>query len=106
MAGLLLTAALLAALVASGLRLRRRLRLERELAALPGGSRATAIAVEDFTAIDAHVAARGCRCGGRLKACGERSEPEGQRVLRVALVECRNCERRGEVWFDASRAYH
>jgi hypothetical protein len=104
--GLLLTAALLAALLASGWRMLRRRRLEGELAVLPGGSRATAIPVEDFTAIDAHVSRRGCRCGGRLKACGERSEPDGQRVLRVALVECNNCERRGEVWFDASRAYH
>lgn len=106
MTGLLLGAALVAALVASGLRWRRRRRLEKELAALPGGSRATAIVVEDFTGIDAHVARRGCRCGGRLDLHGERSQPDGQRVLRVALVECRNCERRGEVWFDASRAYH
>jgi len=104
--GLLLTVALLAALAASGWRWRRRRRLARELAALPGGSRATALAVEDFSAIDAHVARRECRCGGRLQAHGERSEPDGQRVLRVVRVECRRCERRGEVWFDASRAYH
>lgn len=106
MTGLLLAAALMAAVAASALRWRRRLRLERELAALPGGSRGAAIVVEDFTGIDAHVARRECRCGGRLDLHGERSEPEGQRVLRVALVECRLCERRGEVWFDASRAYH
>jgi hypothetical protein len=104
--GLLLGLALVAALVASGLRLVRRRRLERELAALPGGSRATALVVEDFAAIDAHLAGRGCRCGGRLRSHGERSEPAGDRVLRVAKVECERCERRGEVWFDASRAYH
>lgn len=106
MIGLLLGAALLAALAASAVRVLRRCRLERELAALAGGSRSTALEVEDFAAIDAHLAVRGCRCGGRLKAHGERSEAGGARVLRVVRVECDRCERRGEVWFDASRAYH
>jgi hypothetical protein len=104
--GLFLVAALLAALSASGYRVVRRRGLRQRLAALPGGSRATAIAVEAFSEIDDHLARRGCRCGGLLSSHGERSEPDGSRILRVVRVECRRCEERGEVWFDATLAYH
>ncbi len=104
--GLALTLALLAALVASGLRLRRRRRKAAALAALPGGSRATALVVEDFRAMDRHLANRDCLCGGALAVLGERSLNDDGRVLRVVRVECRRCEELGEVWFDASQAYH
>ena len=106
MIGLFLLAALLAALAAAGYRTLRRRRRKRRLAALPGGSRATAIVVEAFSEIDDHVAMRECRCGGLLANHGERSEPGGERILRVVRVECRRCEERGEVWFDATLAYH
>lgn len=96
----------MAALAVSGWRWQRRVRYRRRLADLPGGSRTSALAIDDFADIDAHLAARRCPCGGTLASLGERSEPDGQRVLRVARVECRLCEERGEVWFDASRAYH
>lgn len=104
--GLVLVAALLAALAATGYRVVRRRRLRRRLAGLPGGSRATAIQVEAFSEIDDHVTRRECRCGGLLASHGERSEPDGARILRVVRVECMRCEERGEVWFDATLAYH
>jgi hypothetical protein len=104
--GLVLVAALLAALAATGYRAARRHRLRRRLAGLAGGSRATAIAVEAFSEIDDYVSRRECRCGGLLASHGERSEPDGSRILRVVRVECRRCEERGEVWFDATLAYH
>ena len=106
MTGLLLFAALVAALAASGYRVWQRRRLRGALAALDGGSRATAIEVDAFTEIDDHLALRRCRCGGGLSSLGERSEHGGDRILRVVRVECRACEERGEVWFDASRAFH
>lgn len=106
MTSLLLTLALLAALGFSAWRRRRRTRLRRALAALPGGSAATAVEVDAFGGIDEHLRLRQCPCGGRLKLLGERTEPHGQRVLRVVRVECHNCEEIREVWFDASRAYH
>ncbi|MFN2424936.1 MAG: hypothetical protein ABR587_00665 [Candidatus Binatia bacterium] len=114
MIGLFLLAALLAALAAAGYRTLRRYRRRKRMAALPGGSRDTAIAIEAFSDIDDHVAKRECRCGGLLASHGERSEPGGGRsggtgggpILRVVLVECRRCEERGEVWFDATLAYH
>jgi hypothetical protein len=104
--GFVLSVALVAALAATGYRAWSRRRLRRAFAALPGGSPETAIEVEAFTEIDEHVSRRECPCGGLLASHGERSEPTGQRVLRVARVECRRCEERGEIWFDASRAYH
>lgn len=106
MIGLVLVAALLAALSATGYRFLRRRRLSRRLAGLAGGSRATAIAVEAFPEIDDHVVRRECRCGGLLASHGERSETDGSRILRVVRVECRRCEERGEVWFDVTLAYH
>ncbi len=111
MIGLLLAAALLAALAASGLRVLRRTRRRRALAALPGGSRGSAIGIEGFAEIDAHLSARRCRCGGLLSALGERSvlaaRPSGgEQRLRIVRVECRRCEERSEVWFDATLAYH
>ncbi len=107
MIGLLLFAALVAALAATGIRRLRRLRRRRALAALPGGSRATAIEVDAFSEIDDHLRSRECLCGGLLASLGERSEPNGvNHILRIVCVECRRCEERGEVWFDATRAYH
>lgn len=125
MTGLLLLAALLAALAASGYRTLRRHRRRRALAALAGGSRVTALAVDDFRDIDQHLATRECPCGGLLASHGERSERHEVRgdaasrgaaamgrssttsiLLRVVRVECRRCEERSEVWFDVTRAYH
>lgn len=106
MIGLLLLAALLAALAATGARRYRRRSRRLALAALAGGSRDTALEVDAFSQIDEHLARRECPCGGLLASHGERSEHEDGRMLRVVRVECRRCEERGEVWFDATRAYH
>lgn len=131
MTGLVLLAALLAALAAAGWRTLRRVRRRRLLRALPGGSRESAIEVEAFSEIEDHLRVRECPCGGLLASLGERSETHagkrsetragerretqaGQRsgttgvahILRVVRVECRRCEELSEVWFDATRAYH
>jgi len=104
--GLVLAVALLAALIAAGYRTLRRYRRRKLLAALAGASRASAIAIEAFSEIEDHLLKRECPCGGLLASHGERSEPDGERILRVVRVECRRCEERGEVWFDATLAYH
>jgi hypothetical protein len=106
--GLLLFAALVAALAAAGYRTFRRRKRRRLLAALPGGCRESAIEVEAFSEIEDHLRVRECPCGGLLASLGERSETEGKgvsRILRVVRVECRRCEELSEVWFDATRAY-
>jgi hypothetical protein len=104
--GILLALALVAALIATGLRVSRRRRRRRALGALDGGSRATAIEIDAFSDIEDHLAVRPCPCGGLLRSLGERSEPAGPRILRVVRVECMRCEDRAEVWFDATRAYN
>lgn len=98
--------ALIAALAVTGWRRLRRLRFRRALAALPGGSRATAFVIDDFSDIEQHLRARECPCGGLFASLGERSERADGVILRVVRVECRRCEELGEVWFDATRAYH
>jgi hypothetical protein len=110
--GLVLLAALVAALAATGWRTLRRFRRRRLLAALPGGSRETALEVEAFSEIEDHLRVRECPCGGLLASLGERSETTrdaadgAQHILRIVRVECRRCEELSEVWFDATRAYH
>lgn len=106
MSGLVLTLALLVALSVVGARAWRRRRRRLALAALPGGSRATALEVEAFSEIEEDLGRRQCACGGRLASHGERSENDGERILRVVAIECGRCEERGHVWFDATRAYH
>ena len=103
---LALTVALLLALAASGYRSVRRLRLRRALAALDGGSRASAREIDAFSEIEDHLTHRECPCGGLFANLGERSEPDGSRIFRIVRVECRRCEERTEIWFDATRAYH
>ncbi len=103
---LALTVALLLALAFTGYRKVRRLRFRRALAALEGGSRASALEIDAFSEIEDHLAVRECPCGGLLASLGERSEPDGQRIFRVVRVECRRCEELAEIWFDATRAYH
>lgn len=111
MTGLVLFGALVAALAVTAARRLRRIRRRRRLAALPGGSRATAIGIDAFPDIEDHLARRECPCGGLLASLGERSESapqagrRGALLLRVVRVECRRCEDRGEVWFDVTRAY-
>jgi hypothetical protein len=103
---LALSVALLLALAASGYRLQRRIRRRRALAALEGGSRQSALEIDGFSEIEDHLVHRECPCGGLFASLGERSEPDGDRILRIVRVECRRCEERMEFWFDATRAYH
>jgi hypothetical protein len=103
---LLISLALLAALAASGRRVWKRRRFRSAVAALGGGSRETALAIDAFSDIELHLVTRECPCGGLLASLGERSEKQDGRILRIARVECRRCEERFEVWFDATLAYH
>jgi len=104
--GLALTLALVVALSVSGYRLVRRLRLRRRMAALPGATADSAMPVASFDEIDLEVARRRCVCGGRYDSHGESSSERHSKRLRVALLECRMCERRTRLYFDVSNIYH
>ncbi len=104
--GTILSIALLIAVAAYAWKKLRAVKLDRAIAALPGGSAESAVEVQTFSEIDEHMARRHCPCGGGLELKGERSERREPRVLRIVRAECRLCERRRLVFFDVSRLYH
>jgi hypothetical protein len=102
LSGLLGLAALIAAIVV-GLRLMRRHAVER---AQPGRTQATAIAIHDYGEIEIAVRLQTCGCGGRFALRGESPVGDAERPLRVALLECRRCEREQRIFFDLSEVRH
>ncbi|MBU6283218.1 hypothetical protein KGQ64_13325 [bacterium] len=104
--GLALLAALVAALVASGLRRARTARIRREIRDLPGSAPETALAVDDFGEMDAAIALRACPCGGRPTLAGEGSREVDGRRFRVARLVCPSCEEEQFVFFETTRLFH
>ena len=99
----LLGLAALVAVLVSGWRLVQRYALER---AQPGRSAESAIPIHDYGEIEIAVRLRSCTCGGRFALRGEGPAGDGTRPLRVALLECRRCEREQRVFFDLSAIRH
>jgi hypothetical protein len=103
---LLLVAALVAAMVMLGRRRWRRARLRKLASTRPGASPALGIPITGFDEMDVHLRLRRCACGGYLERRGEGSrEVAGQRY-RVARLECQDCERVEEVFFDTTDLLH
>jgi len=98
--------ALVAALVAVGARRYRRLRLDRADARRSGSTLESAIYVRSFTEIDTHLSTVWCRCGGYLGRLGEGSRAHGERRYRVARLECYECDRVREIYFDTTDILH
>jgi hypothetical protein len=103
MIGLLLTVAVLAAVVAFGLRRAQRLREARHR---PGATIARAVVVRRFDEIDAGLADHTCRCGSRMRLLGESSTIRGARRFRVARLRCTECEREERMYFDVTAVFH
>jgi hypothetical protein len=104
--GLLLTLALLAALVAVGARRWQRGRLRRAARTRLGVSPEHAIHVRSYAEMDEHLGRRWCVCGGYLERSGEGTrEAEGRRY-RVARLTCQECEAIDEVFFDTTEVLH
>jgi hypothetical protein len=103
---LLFALVIVAALVATGLRRGRRVRLDRAAARRAGSSAERAIPVRSFGEIDDHLAGRWCRCGGYLERLGEGTREQGGTRLRVARLRCQECERVDEVFFDTTEVLH
>jgi hypothetical protein len=101
--GFLMGIAVLLAVAAVGGRLLRRRIIER---AQPGRSPATAIEVGDYGEIDVAVRLQTCSCGGRFLVRGEGPMRGSGRALRVAHLECQQCERERRVYFDLSAVRH
>ena len=106
MSGLAIALALLVALMFTGRRYFRRSSLRRKLAALPGMSAETAIAIKDFDEIAMHVRQLRCPCGGRYDLKGESSSQRAGRRFRTAGIECRFCEERKRIFFEVTEMFH
>lgn len=102
--GLLMTLAVLAAVISAGVRRWRRNQLRY------GGRGSTAsrpIEVSRFEEIDAEMQQRRCGwCGGGMRLAGETSRDVGQRRFRVVRLVCDDCERDTRIYFDVTRVFH
>lgn len=103
---LVLTLALVVAVIAVAARRLRRQRLRRAARERAGATPELAIAVRSFTEIDEHLAQRWCHCGGYLERTGEGTRADGERRFRVARLRCQECEEPAEVFFDTTEIVH
>ena len=103
MIGLILGIAILAALLATGLRRWQQARARRRR---PGATIHLPVAVSRFDEIDAAVQGRSCRCGGFYVVSGETSRVVGERRFRVARLVCTQCERDELMYFDVTAVFH
>jgi hypothetical protein len=102
----LFTLAIVAAVVAMGLRRLRRSRLRRAAAQRLGSSQERAIHIRSYGEMDGHLERRWCFCGGYLERTGEGSRAAGDRRFRVARMRCQECEETAEVFFDTTDVLH
>jgi hypothetical protein len=103
---LLMTAAIVAAVIAVARRRLRRSALRRAAAERSGASVDRAIAVRSFAEIDDHLGGRWCHCGGYLERTGEGTREAGGRRFRIARLRCQECEDPAEVFFDTTDVLH
>jgi hypothetical protein len=103
---ILFTLAILAAVVAVGVRRMRRTRLRRAAETRPGSSLERAIYIRSYGDMDEHLAGRWCVCGGYLERTGEGTRDSGGRRYRIARLACQECEALAEVFFDTTDVLH
>ncbi len=102
MIGLVLGIAVLAAVIAVGVRRFQRARADRRR---PGATIHLPVAVTSFDEIDAAVQGRTCWCGGPLALAGETSRSIGARRFRIVRLVCTECERDQLMYFDVTAVF-
>jgi len=102
MTTILFVAAIVAAVVALGLRRLRKSRQRRDLHRGPGTSADEAIVIRSFEEMDVLLRRRRCACGSFLSLAGEGSRASAGRQLRVARLSCDDCDESLELYFDTS----
>jgi hypothetical protein len=100
--GLVLGIAVLAAVIAVGVRRFQRVRADRRR---PGATIHLPVAVTSFDEIDAAVQGRTCWCGGSLALAGETSRSIGARRFRIVRLVCTECERDQLMYFDVTAVF-
>ncbi len=103
MIGLLLAIAVLAAVLAVGVRRFQKARTARRR---PGATIYRPVLVRRFDEIDAALRGRACRCGGVFRLAGETSRVAGGRRFRIARLVCSECERDELMYFDVTAVFH
>jgi hypothetical protein len=101
--GLLLGLAVLAAVIAAGVRRWQRTRVARRR---PGATIHRPVTVRSFDEIDTALQGRTCWCGGFFVLSGETSRAVGDRRFRVARLVCNECERDELMYFDVTTVFH
>jgi hypothetical protein len=104
--GLLLGLAVVAAVVAVGLRRLHRARLDRAARTRTGASPDRPFYIRSYGEMEEHLGRRWCRCGGYLERTGEGSRQIGDRRFRIARLVCQECEAVEEVFFDTTDVVH
>jgi hypothetical protein len=99
---LVLGMAVLAAVIAVGVRRCQRTRAARRR---PGATIHLPVTVSSFDEIDAAVHGRTCWCGGAMAEAGETSRAVGQRRFRIARLVCVECERDQLMYFDVTAVF-
>ena len=102
MTSLLFVAAIVAAVVAMGLKRRRRREHAEEASQRPGATLENAIYIRSFTEMDDHLHGRFCDCGGFQELRGEGSKEDAGRRYRFARMLCHECEEFNLVWFETT----
>jgi hypothetical protein len=100
---LLLGLAVLAAVMALGVRRARRSRATRRR---PGATIHRPVAVQRFDEIDAAIQGRVCWCGGVFVESGETSRAVRERRFRIVRLVCSQCERDELMYFDVTAVFH
>lgn len=103
MIGLIIGIAVLAAVIAVGVRRFQRVRADRRR---PGATIHLPVAVTSFDEIDAAVQGRTCWCGGSLVLAGETSRSVNERRYRIVRLVCNECERDQLMYFDVTAVFH
>src|SRR5436190_23576247 len=102
----LMTIAIVAAVVAVARRRWRRRALARAARERAGASPELAIVVRNFSEIDDHLGRRWCHCGGFLERTGEGTRELDGRRFRIARLRCQECDDPAEVFFETTHLLH
>lgn len=100
---LLLGLAVLAAVIAVGVRRAQRSRATRQR---PGATIHRPVAITRFDEIDTAIQGRVCWCGGAFVESGETSRAVRERRFRIVRLVCNQCERDELMYFDVTAVFH
>lgn len=103
MIALLLGLAVLAAVIAVGVRRLQRSRTSRNRA---GATIHRPVTVQRFDEIDAAIQGRACWCGGLFIESGETSRVVRDRRFRIVRLVCNECERDELMYFDVTAVFN